>query len=171
MLSTFLNFLILNFSIGSILTGWIQILEPFDYIQQCTINPNSRIRFFSMYCEKTFIDIMEIVGIQTVPLFIEISVVIVACFSFFLLLLKLSFSKYKKLIVLFEINVIMFSLLSIFLYLDVIKSQITFTDANSHYLHTGFKLQLFVIACCTITTILSIIKLNITNDSYLLWIN
>lgn len=172
MFGTFLTYLNLNVAIASIFTGWILTNTSVKVGTVCNLNKNSRLRFSSAYCSDiSFVGLLENTGVLTIPNVIYIFVLTNASVLFVLLLFKLNFKRFNRTIVFFESIAATSSFAALLLYIDTIKSQISFSDENSIIKHTGFK---FATASCIIsfvTLMLSLIRIKRKNQSELLWIN
>ena len=172
MLSTFLNFLALNLSISSFRTGWILSESYIDIGDSCRLNPHTRIRFSSSYCnDNSMLDLFSFAGVLITPGVVYYSVVLVMVALFINLYIKLVFGKLKKIIVFLEVVSLVGSFSAIVLFNDAVNSQNVFVASNSHVNYTGYNFQLIVFFIQIITSGMSVIKLKLINNKKLVWIN
>lgn len=172
MLGTLINYVYLNLALGSILTGWVQMKEKVPVGTFCNINPRTRIRFISLYCnDLSLVEILENTGVLTIPYIVYAFVISNAICSLLSLFFKLNFGKYKRTIVFFDAMNFIGAIGSVFLYLDIIYSQIMFTEENTNRFHTGFAMQIGMFVLVFITLLFSLIKLKRKNDNELVWLD
>jgi hypothetical protein len=172
MLSTFLNYISLNLAIASYVTGWIITKKDVHIGSLCKLNQHTRVRFSSNYCDdNSFMELLEFSGVLTIPYFIYWGVLTVILSLFLNLFIKIMFGKMKKAIVFLEVIGVISSISSILLFNDTIISQNIFVDSNSQLNYTGYMFQFTTMIFLCITSILSIIKINNTNDKKLVWVN
>lgn len=172
MIATILNYVLFNLLVGSYVTGWVFTNDFVTLGDTCVINPSTRIRFSSKYCsESSLVDILDDTGVSTLPTLVHWLVLTSIISAGLGLCTKISFGSQKPVIVFFDAVCATCAFGAMTLYLNLIDSQLIFTDDNSIKEHTGFQFILTSFVFAFVVLMMSLVKLKRKNDNQLLWLN